>query len=259
VLSCRRITGCLSIEAPGVRLHDLAIRCTSGRSGEAANGTAVIDVRPGASARINRVATNGLRGVHSCVWHQGSRLQVNRLDCHGVNDGIFSWSDSGRTGQGDHFAIRNSYFHGFTTRTANGHADGYQTEGAQHGRIVHNTWLMTSDAGNQANSAIAIWNGNRDSRDILVARNLIAGGGFSVYAEDYSPSESSPAGGNVVTDVRFVDNVFSRRLYGCVGNWGVWFSRGRPTDGWHRTGNHVLETRASVDAGNPSYQGRTCS
>lgn len=256
VLACQDITGCLSIEAPGVRLHDLAIRCTSGRSGEDANGTAVIDVRPGASARVSRVATNGMRGVHACVWHQGRSLRVNKLDCRGVNDGVFSW---GQGGQGDRFAIRNSFFHAFTTRTANGHADGYQTEGAEHGRIVHNTWLMTSDADNQSNSAIAIWNGTRDTRDILVARNLIAGGGFSVYAEDYSPSESSPAGGNVVTGVRFVDNVFSRRLFGCVGNWGVWFSRGRPTDGWHRTGNRVLETRASVDRGNPSYQGRSCS
>lgn len=66
-LSCRRIVGCLRIEAPGVRLRDLAVRCTSGRTGEDANGTAVIDVRPGASARISRVATNGMRGVHACV------------------------------------------------------------------------------------------------------------------------------------------------------------------------------------------------
>lgn len=257
-LSCLRITGCLVIEAPGVRLRDLAIRCTSGRQGESANGTAVVDVRPGGSATLTRVATNGLNGVHACVWHQGSRLRVTALDCTGVNDGIFSWSDIGRRGQGDDFVIRESYFHGFTHRTANGHVDGYQTEGAERGRIIHNTWLMTTDDGDSANAAIGIWNGRRDARDILVARNLIAGGGFSVYAQDYSPSEGNPSGGYSVTDVRFVDNVFSRRLHGCVGSYGVWFPRGRPTDGWDRDGNHVLETGSDIDTRNPSFQGRAC-
>ncbi len=259
VLSCQRISGCLVVEAPGVQLRDLAIRCTSGRQGEDANGTAVIDVRPGASATVNRVATNGMRGVHSCVWHQGSRLRVRALDCRGVNDGIFAWSDDDRRGQGDDFTIRDSYFHDFTIRTANGHVDGFQTEGAAHGRIVHNTWLITTDDDNEATSAIAIWNGRRTSTDILVARNLIAGGGFAVYAQDMSPSEANPAGGYSVTDVRFVDNVFSKRLFGCVGRYGVWFARGRPTDGWQRDGNRLLETGADLDARNPYNQGRLCT
>ena len=257
-LSCQRISGCLRIEAPGVRIRDVAIRCTSGRRGEAANGTAVVDVRPGATAVVNRVTTNGMTGVHACVWHQGTRLRVRALDCRGVNDGVFSWSESDQRGQGDNFVIRDSYFHAFTAQTANGHVDGYQTEGAADGRITHNTWLITTDADNDATSAIAIWNGRRNSSDILVARNLIAGGGFSVYAQDYSPSDANPAGGYSVTDIRFVDNVFSRQLFGCVGRWGVWFPRGQPTDGWHRSGNRVLETGGDIDSRNPSYRGRAC-
>jgi hypothetical protein len=98
-----------------------------------------------------------------------------------------------------------------------------------------------------------------DSSDFLVSRNLIAGGGFSVYAEDYSPSEASPNGGYTVTDVRFVDNVFSTRLFPCVGSYGVWFSRGAPTDGWRRAGNRVLETGQNLDNGNPSAGGRSCT
>jgi hypothetical protein len=257
-LSCQRIVGCLSIEAPDVVLKDLAIRCTSGRSGEDANGTAVIDLRPGASATVAHTSINGMRGVHACIWHMGTRLRARAVDCRRVNDGIFSWSDVGTTGQGDHFTIRNSYFHNLTTRTANGHVDGYQTEGAAHGRMVHNTWLITTDADNESNSAIAIWNSRRDSRDILVKHNLIAGGGFAVYAHDDSPSESNPSGGYAVTGVRFVGNVFSRHLFGCVGYYGVWFPRGRPTDGWHRDGNRVLETGANIDRRNPTYRGRVC-
>jgi hypothetical protein len=198
-----------------------------------------------------------MKGNHACVWHQGSRMTARYLHCTGVNDGVFSWSD-GRTG-GNNFTLAGSLLTGFTTRTANGHADGYQTEGASHGVIRHNTFLMTSDDGNSSNAAVAIWNGMRSSSDIVVDDNLIAGGGFSVYAHDYSPSEANPAGGNSVTDITFTDNVFSRRLFGCVGYYGVWFPRGRPTDGWHRTGNKVLETRQDVDGRNPTYQGRTCN
>lgn len=260
VISCRRVEGCLSIEARDVTVRDVAVRCTTGLRGEAANGSGVIAVEDGASARVVHVATDGLRGVHACVWHQGVALVVRALDCHGVDDGIFSWPDTGYSrSTGDHFTIRDSWLHDFTTRTANGHVDGYQTEGAAHGLIAHNTFLMTTDDGNGANSAVAIWDERRDSHDITVRHNLIAGGGFSVYAHDYSPSEADPTGGYSVSDTHFVDNVFSRRLFGCVGYYGVWFPRGRPTDGWHRTGNTVLETGAGIDGRNPTYQGRTCS
>ncbi|GAB3761275.1 hypothetical protein FB382_003333 [Nocardioides ginsengisegetis] len=259
LVSCQQIKGCLSVEAPNVVIRDVAVQCTSGRTGEDANGTAVISVTHGASAKIVRTATDGLRGVHACVWHMGTALEVNRLDCKHVNDGVFSWASSGDSSEGDHFTVLNSYLHSFTTRTANGHIDGYQTEGASHGLIRHNTLLMTSDDNNSSDSAIAIWDGQKSSSDILVKHNLIAGGGFSVYAHDYSPSDSNPSGGFSVTDVRFVDNVFSKRLFGCVGQWGVWFTRGQPTDGWHRSGNEVLETQADIDDQNPENGGQVCS
>ena len=144
-------------------------------------------------------------------------------------------------------------------KTANGHIDGYQTEGAGNGLISHNTYLMTSDSGNDSNSAIAIWDGYRSSHDITVQNNLIAGGGFSIYAEDYSPSEASPSGGSSVTAINFNNNKFSTKLYGCVGYYGVWYTRGAPTDGWHRSGNVVLETGAKVDSTNPTSNGYLCS
>jgi hypothetical protein len=205
------------------------------------------------------VRTNGRRAVHACVWHQGTRATINALNCLHANDGVFSWADNGyaRT-TGDHVTIRNSYLHDFTTRTANGHVDGYQTEGSSHGRIAHNTFLMTTDAYNASNSAIAIWNSRRSGRDYVVRRNLIAGGGFAVYAHDYSPSAGHPAGGFQVSDIRFASNVFSTRLFGCVGYYGVWFPRGRPSDGWHRTGNRVLETGQRIDSRNPTHHGAAC-
>ena len=187
-------------------------------------------------------------------------MSANAVNCYGMDDGIFSWADTGYSQTtGDHFSITNSYFHDFTSKTSNGHIDGYQTEGAGNGVISHNTYLMTSDNNNGTDSAIAIWNSRKNSHDITVSNNLIAGGGFAIYSEDYSPSESSPAGGFTVTNTYFNNNVFSTHLFGCVGYFGVWFPRGAPSDGWHRSGNRVLETGADVDNQNPTSQGRSCT
>jgi hypothetical protein len=259
-VSCENITGCLSIEAPNVTVSNVQIACSSGRTGQVANGTGVIKVQDGASATISDVVIDGMDGVHACIWHQGTAMTAIAVNCHGVDDGIFSWADTGYAATtGDHFTIKDSYFHDFTAKTSNGHIDGYQTEGAGNGLISHNTYYMTSDNNNGTDSAIAIWDSLKNSHDITVSNNLIAGGGFSIYGEDYSPSESNPSGGFTVTNIAFTGNRFSTALFGCVGYFGVWFPRGAPTDGWRRSGNTVLETGADVDSSNPSYQGHPCN
>ena len=43
-----------------------------------------------------------------------------------------------------------------------------------------------------ADSAIAIWDSLKSSSDIRVRHNLITGGGFSIYAEDYDPGDGGP-------------------------------------------------------------------
>ena len=60
---------------------------------------------------------------------------------------------------------------------ANGHIDGYQTEGAKHGVIRHNTIDVTQDQV----ATVAIWNGRKNTDDILVNDDLLAGGGFAAY------------------------------------------------------------------------------
>lgn len=263
VISCEAITGMLYVTAPDVTISNVSISSNSFRTGTAANGTAGIFVADGASVTVDHVTINGQDGVHACIWHQGSRLTVNALNCYGVDDGIFSWADTGHAGTGDNFTITNSYFHGFTHRTSNGHEDGYQTEGASNGLIQHNTYAM----GMHANSAVAIWDSRRSASDITVAGNLMTGGSFTVYAEDYNPGEGgqSAVGGASVSNIRFLGNSFSTYASGCSGEYGVWFTRpawapyhGGPTDGWHRQGNTVLETGENVDAGNPHNAGTLC-
>jgi hypothetical protein len=264
VISCENITGMLYVEAQDVTIKNVSIISNSGRTGEAANGTADIFIADGASATIDHVTINGEDGVHACVWDQGTTESVNAVNCYGVDDGIWSWADTHYSPKtGDHFRITNSYFHNFTHRTSNGHEDGYQTEGASDGLIQHNTYLLTE----HADSDVAIWDGLKSSSNITVADNLMTGGGFAVYAEDYNPGEGgSPAvGGYSVSNIHFIGNDFSTYASGCVGEYGVWFTRpawlpyqGGPTDGWHRSGNKVLETGQNVDAGNPYNNGARC-
>jgi hypothetical protein len=225
-----------------------------------ANGTGTIVINDGASATITQNELNGQKLVHACVWHQGVSTTISKNNCYNIDDGFFSWADTSYSQTtGDQFTIQDNYVHDLTAATANGHIDGYQTEGAANGLITHNTFLMTAaDNGNSTDSAVAIWNSLKSSHDITVSNNLIAGGGFAIYAEDYDPSEASPSGGYSVTNIFFTNNKFSNHLFGCVGVYGVWYVRGAPTDQWRRSGNVVLETGASIDNGNPTFNGSPC-
>jgi hypothetical protein len=267
VISCQNISGQINIQAPGVTIKNSIISSSSGHTGLAANGTGSIFVSDGASATVDNVTINGNKKEQACIWDQGTSLTVEAVNCSGIDDGIFSWADTSYSQTtGDSFSISDSYFHDFTTVTANGHEDGYQTEGAANGLIQHNTYEMTT----KANSAIGIWDSLKTSNAIKVTDNLITGGGFAIYAEDYNPGDGapgdlSPVGGYDDTKIYFTNNVFSTYAAPCVGYYGVWFTRpawqpyyGGPTDGWHRSGNIVLETGQNIDNGNPISNGILC-
>jgi hypothetical protein len=259
VIECANVRGTLRVTAKNVIIRNSRVAYDSGKRGEAANATAPIWVADGASVTIENVEIDGLEGSHACIWHQGASMTARGVDCSGADDGIFTWASSDSAG--DNFTIENSYFHALTPLTSNGHMDGFQTEGAQNGVIRHNTYAMSAEG----TSAIAIWNGLKSSSNIRVENNLMAGGGATIYAEDYHPSEQSPQGGFTVTNITFERNTFSTRVSPCVGKFFVWFSRpqlaygGGPTDGWRRTGNAVLETGENVDSGNPHVNGRLCN
>ncbi len=246
IVDREKITGGLVIAAKNVTIQNSWITSNFG-TGEAVNGTGVIKILPGASAVIDHCTLDGGNGTHAGIWYEGLSLVATGNHIFGTNDGIFSWD-------GDNFRIENNYLHNFTTNAANGHVDGFQTEGASHGIIRHNVFDISQDQ----NAAVSVWNSRRNSDDILIDNNLMSGGGFTVYAEDYSPSEQNPAGGFTVTNIRITNNKFSTVHYPCVGSFGVWFTRGAPSDGWRRTGNLVLETAQNIDTKNPVVNGVEC-
>lgn len=252
VIDGYRVSGGIQVRAQNVVIRNSWVTNSAGGAG----GSGVVNINPGFSATIDHSLLDGSNATHACIWHEGKSMVATGNECVGVNDGIFSWAtQTGVDGTGDSFRIEGNWLHAFTTQAANGHIDGYQTEGAKHGVIRHNTIDVSQDQ----DSTIAIWNSRKSADDIVVDNNLLAGGGFAAYAEDYSPSEANPAGGYTVTNVSFTNNRFSTVHYGCVGYWGVWFPRGAPSDGWKRTGNTVLETGQKVDAGNPTNNGTPCN
>lgn len=246
VIDGEKISGALTIAAKNVTIRNSWIISSFG-TGEGVNGTGVIQIRPGATATIERCTLDGSNRTHTGIWFQGASMVARANNIFGINDGIFAWD-------ADNFTIENNYLHAFTVEAANGHVDGFQTEGGSHGVIKHNTFDVTQGQ----TAAVSIWNSRRNSDDILVENNLMAGGGFTVYAEDYSPSEQNPAGGYTVTNIRFIDNKLSTVHFPCVGGYGVWYTRGAPSDGWSRTGNVVIETKQNIDSRNPLVNGWEC-
>ena len=247
VIDGEKITGGLLIAAKNVTVRNSWI-ISNFCPGTCANGTGVINVQPGGSAIIYNNTLDGSNATHAGIWHQGNTVEAYNNNISHTNDGLWAWDSAS-------FFYHDNYLHDFTTLASNGHIDGFQTEGASLGAIRHNTFAVTQNQ----NSNVAIWDSRRDSNNITVENNLMAGGGFSVYAEDYSPSEASPQGGFSVTNIRFLNNKFSTVYYPCVGYWGIWYPRGAPTDHWMRKGNIVLETWQNVDTGNPTVNGVVCN
>jgi hypothetical protein len=293
VISCQNITGGLQITAQNVTIKNSIISYDGGGAG----GSGVININDGASATIDHVEINGLDHTHSCIWDEGIKgttlaysMNAKNVNCHDVNDGIFSWwwPTDKNAGAGSDFIIQDSYFHDFTENAANGHIDGYQTEGAQNGTIQHNTYQMlrapndVTVSGGGLDSGIAIWDSfnqgssptGRIGGHFTISNNLLGGQtGFMSYAEDYSgPNGQSPenvtnsaAGGNSLVDVKYLNNSWSNHYDACVGQYGTWFYRGAwvayyggPTDLWNvaggsrRSGNVVLETGENIDTGGPT-------
>jgi len=232
--------GGLTIKAKNVIVRNCWITSSFG-TGETVNGTGVIKVLAGATVTIEHCTLDGDNRTHAGIWFEGAGVTARANNVSKVNDGFFVWYSS-------NFVFEDNYIHNLTDQSANGHIDGLQMEGAMHGTIRHNSFLITQGQ----NAAINVDNGNGNTDDILVENNLMAGGGFTAYAHDSNPSNELPAGGFSTTNIRFINNAFTNRYFPYVGYYGVWFPRGRPTDAWIRLGNYVVETGENIDEKQPA-------
>lgn len=112
------------------------------------------------------------------------------------------------------------------------HADGIQTpESAGNVIVRHNTILLTGPE----TGAVNIMGTLADpAAHVVIEHNLMAGGGYTVYA--------GPG-----VDYRIVENHFSTRTYPRVGYWNLWYwDRGQDGE-IVREGNVIHETGAPAD------------
>jgi hypothetical protein len=120
-----------------------------------------------------------------------------RVNVSGAGDGVSIGNDS---------SLTDSYVHDLDNSPGQ-HNDGINADGRQRSSIIHNTILNS----NSQTSAVTIGNTN-DPSDLLVKDNLLAGGGYTVYA-----GLGAGAGHGII----FQNNIFSRQYFPNSGYYGT--------------------------------------
>jgi hypothetical protein len=161
----------------------------------------------GRDARIARTTVVGTPGptLAGIAAYEGGSFKARRINVSGTEDGVRLAS---------HCSLRRSFVHGLAG-SRDSHFDAVTADGYRDWRIVGNRILNGHD------QTAAVWVGDpRYAPSAGVLRNnLIAGGGYSVYA--------GPGAG---PGIRVIDNRFSTRYHARGGYWG-------PVTGWSRAHN----------------------
>lgn len=155
-------------------------------------------------SRTTIVGTPGPTLAGLAAYEKGS-FHARRLDVSSSEDGVRL---------ADHCSLRRSFVHGLAG-TSSSHFDAVTADGYQHWRIVGNRILNGHD------QTAAVWVGDPryEASSGLMKHNLVAGGGYSIYA---GPGKGA--------GVRVIDNRFSTRFHSRSGYWG-------PVTEWRRAGN----------------------
>jgi hypothetical protein len=168
----------------------------------------------GANVTIEDTAFEGPAGTWIRNSYEGHHLVIRRCDFSGMGNAVeFNVHDE---------LIEDNYVHDFGNVSADQHADGLQTNGTSNAVVRHNVVLLNEVDG--MTGAISVFGGT----DVAVERNMVAGGGYTIYpgtAED--------------TGISFTDNCFSTIFYpgqAQTGLFGPWYPVDNPT-GLVRTGN----------------------
>lgn len=214
------IDGCtISVEAPNVTIRNVKLTHTS------IDMWAII-IRSG-SATISNVEIagrdKGTRSVQYAILSQtDSTVTVDRANLHHCADCI----------QGERMVVTNSYIHDLAN-PPEAHVDGFQCNAQCEVTLRHNTilneWSQTS--------AIALFADFGTPRNSVIDNNLLAGGGYSLYA-----------GTDRGTGIKVTNNRFARTYYGKGGYWGPACDYANNGTGNTWTGNIWDDTGATVAA-----------
>ncbi|MCW2759376.1 MAG: hypothetical protein JWO46_3122 [Nocardioidaceae bacterium] len=215
------ITGEINVTAPNVVIKNTRVTASS--------GDWIIIIRPGAANLTIQdseiMSPAGATVDNACVFNISSEVPImRRLNIHGCSAGVSS-------GGG---LLEDSYIHdpGFTPGLS--HITLVASNGGGGFTIRHNTVL--NPYGQTA--AVAFYQDFGVQRNDLIENNLLAGGGYVVY------------GGNgekgTATNIRFLNNRFSRTFYKTGGYWGYVASFSPANSGNAWAGNYWDETLAAL-------------
>ncbi|MFC0552105.1 hypothetical protein ACFFHJ_14540 [Planotetraspora thailandica] len=189
------VHGRLNIKADNVTVRNVRVI--------GAGDWSIIQAKGASDAVIEDCEISG-DGVTKAQWgvlNQGGYITVRRVNIHTVSNAIGT----------DHGLIEDSYIHDFKEFPGD-HVTGPQSNGSPEKglslTIRYNTIL------NQLaqTSAISLYQDFSRAHDVLIEHNLLGGGGYTVYGGDGKFGAT--------TDIRIVDNVFTRRLFPKGGYWG---------------------------------------
>ena len=214
------ITGEINVVAPNVTIRNT--RITGG-------GDYVIIVRDGAdnlTIQDTEIQTPaGTPQDIGCVLNVGSaKPRILRVNIHGCSAGVSS-------GGG---LVQDSYIHDMAQQPGLSHDVGVASNFGGGMSVIHNTIL------NQLSqtAAVAFYQDFGPQSNDLVQDNLLAGGGYCVYGGTGEKGATS--------NIRFVDNRFSRKYHPNCGYYGLVadFDRGAPGNVW--SGNYWDDTLAEA-------------
>jgi hypothetical protein len=199
------VTGYITVEADDVTIRNTRVRGTKGWWGILQR-----EGRTGLTVEDSEVFGNGKQRTQFGILNQGKLLTVRRVDIHTISNGIL-------TQQG---LVEDSYLHDPKYYSGD-HTDMIMSTGPPAAGtelvIRHNTVINTLDQ----TGAIALFQDFGVVRDVTVEGNLLAGGGWSLYAGAGVKGTSS--------NIKVIDNVFSRRVFpkgGSAGPVSYWDSDG---------------------------------
>lgn len=155
--------------------------------------------------------------VAAGITNHGGMITIRRVEIYHVSDAVNT-----ETG-----LLADSYLHS-PAHVAGDHNDMVQANGGAvggHGlRIVGNTIINDRSQ----TGAISLFDNFSAVRDVVIERNFLAGGGYTIYGGGTREGGSDP------TDIVIRDNVFSREIFDDGGFYGpvAHFDRSAPGNVW---------------------------
>ncbi|GAB3883606.1 hypothetical protein GCM10027612_16000 [Microbispora bryophytorum subsp. camponoti] len=206
VIDGLEVNGAITVEADDVTIRNTRVRGTPGWWGilqrQGHSGLTVEDVE---------IFGNGRERTQFGVLNQGVMITVRRANIHTISNGI-------STEQG---LIEDNYVHD-PKLYKDDHVDMIMSSGppAKGTELIirHNVAVNTLDQ----TSAIALFQDFGVVRDVTVEGNLLAGGGWALYAGAGAKGTSS--------NIKVIGNVFSRKVWpkgGFAGPVAYWDAHGR--------------------------------